>query len=172
MYGKVKTVKDLTYSLVVVSTLLIVGCQNQPTDWCTVITKYGPDASEMYDAKVIGWSGVLTIGGNFGGFLPVPEEITITWKSVIKGKEKEAEEHRAKVNAMAQKYMEESIKDDSIPYPEYESYPSDLFESHEVVLVLKDKVPKKPKSGEIVITYTGGENFDVKYVEGTTGNSP
>ena len=156
--------RSLIYLLIVISSFLINGCRKQETDWCTVITKYDSD-TELYDAKVIGWPGVLTIGGNFGGTIPIPDEITITWKSAIAGKEKEAEEHRVKVNALAQKYIEESLKDESIPYPEYESFPSDLFESHEVVLVLKGKVPKRPKKGEIVITYIGDEIFEVKYIE-------
>ena len=156
--------RNLIWLLIVVVSMLIGGCQEQKSDWCTVITKYDADI-ELYDAKVVGWPGVLTIGGNFGGTIPIPDEITITWKSAIVGKENEAEEHRVKVNAMAQKYIEDSLKDESIPYPDYESFPSELFESHEIALILKGKVPKKPTSGKIVITYTGGENFDVKYIE-------
>lgn len=163
--------RNLFCLLLMASGLLINGCQSQKPDWCTVITT-NESGIDMYDAKVIGWQGVLTIGGNFGGFLPVPDEITITWKSAIKGKEQEAKELLAKIDVMVKEYMDKYLKDKSTPYPEYESYPSDLFESHEVVLVLKGKIPKKPKNGEVTITYTGNESFDVKYVEGMTGNSP
>lgn len=152
-----------------VSSLLISGCQSQKSDWCTVNTTNESNV-DIYDAKVIGWPGVLAIGGNFGGFLPVPDEITITWQSAMNGKEEEAKKHFVKIDTMVKEYMDKYLKDKSTPYPQYDSFPPTLFETHKVVLVLKGKVPKRPKNGEIVITYTGEENFDVHYIEKPNDN--
>lgn len=155
--------------LIIICGILFSGCRD--TDWCTVITK-NISETDLYDAKIIGWSGVRTIGGNFGGSIPVPDEITITWKSTKQGKEKEAKEHLVKIDEAVKEYMDKYLKDKSTPYPEYESFPPALFEDHKVILVLKDKVPKRPKNGEILITYTGNENFEIKCLEKPINSDP
>lgn len=159
--------KKLICLLVITASLLLSGCRG--VDWCTVITK-NDSTIEMYDAKVIGWPGVLTIGGNFGGFLPVPDEITITWNTIKLGEEDIYRKHKETVERIIQENLKTQENSAKVIIPEIPDPPEGIFETHRVVLVLKGKVPKRPKNAEIVITYTGEENFDVHYIEKPNDN--
>jgi hypothetical protein len=124
---------------------------------------------KLYDCKIeelykhVPWSGSNpgTGGGTLGITVSVPDKITITWKSIKPGKEKEVALHEQRIDAIGGEFMPE----DRSNLPKYTRFPSDLYEDHEVVLTLKGTVPKKPKGGEIIITYTGNEHFDVQYIE-------
>ncbi len=163
--------KNLIYLLMVMGALMFSGCQMNDI-WYKAVFDNSTD-TYLHDGKVIGWPGVLGPGGNYIGLtIPVPDEITITWKSIKPGKEDVYKAHKENVEKILQEHLKATADSEDIVIPETPDPPQGIFEIHEVVLVLKDKVPKKPKNGEIVITYTGSENFDVKYTEGTTGNSP
>lgn len=120
-----------------------------------------------FEKYIPSWSATNPgTGGSAGpATVPVPDKLTITWKTVRLGKEKEAESHEKKIDMLLDDYFKKSEMDASFPYPKYVSFPQDLYEDHKVDIILKDKVPKRPKNGEIIITYMGNENFDVQYIE-------
>ena len=150
------------YFLIAMSCFIIGGCQKNST-WYSVSFK-NSSGTNLHDGKVLGWRGVLGPSGYFGGLtLPVPDEITITWKSPIVGKENDAQKHLEQIEQKLDKYFKENLGEGKeLALPEYESFPSALFKSHKVVLVLKNKVPKKP-NGDITINYVGNDKFKVNF---------
>lgn len=150
------------YFFIAMGCFIIGGCQKGDT-WYSVSFK-NSSGNNLHDGKVVGWRGVLGPSGNFGGLtLPVPDEITITWKSPIVGKENDAQKHLEQVERKLDKYFKENLGEGKeLALPEYESFPSALFKSHKVVLVLKNKVPKKP-NGDITIDYVGNDKFEVDF---------
>jgi len=147
------------------------GCRNDI--WYAVRTK-NLSNDKMYECRVAGWPYRVVWGGvnpgtgggvNAGCNTPVPDEIVITWKTIRPGQEvvlKQYEEELERVADEWAKATENFTKD--VPYPSIEE-PEGIFDDHRVVLVLKDKVPKRPVNGEIVITYLGNEQFEVQYVQ-------
>ena len=146
----------------------LVGCKNKI--WYNVVTRNHSDQKfyagkiEEFEKYIPSWSATYPgAGGNAGPLrFPVPDKITILWKSIKPGKEKAVELHEKKIDAIGGGFLPEDRSD----LPKYTRFPSDLYVDHKVVLILKGKVPKKPEDGDIVITYMGDENFDVKWEPG------
>ncbi len=152
-----------TCTICLICCLTIGGCLKRGDIYYSVTIRNRSN-EELNLGLVEGWRGVLFSGSNpgTGGVCdglewPVPDEVTITWKSVRHGMEEAAKKH----SEQAGKELEQYLKDKDASKLS-DSYPPELYEDHKVVLVLKEKVPKRPY-GEIYITYMGDEKFEVAY---------
>jgi hypothetical protein len=139
---------------------LVVGCDLRNDIWYSVHFT-NQSNQKLYDGKVTGWPGVLFAGSNpgtrgasFGLVSPVPDQITLTWKTAKPGGQEYYEQTE-------QKEWEEIRSNSSNTY---EVYPSNLFEDHSVTVVLKDRVPKRLQ-GEININIYDNDRVEVSYVE-------
>jgi hypothetical protein len=145
--------------------LIAAGCGLRNDTWYSVtFTNHSNQILE--DGKVIGWPGVLFsgynpgTGGSSGGLVsPVPDQITLTWKTAKPG----GQEYRDKIEKM----LDEVMKDPTAPIPSYERFPPDLFEDHSVTVVLKDRVLRRLQ-GKIYINIYDDDRVEVSYVETTS----
>jgi hypothetical protein len=163
--------RNKNFMLTISICLFCIGCQKNDI-WYNAVFDNTTD-TYLHDGKVTGWPGVLGPGGNYIGLtIPVPDEISITWNSIKPGKEEIYRKHKEAVEQIVQENLKATENSDKVIIPEIPDPPEGIFEPHKVVLVLKGKVPKKPKNGEILITYTGDENFDIEYIEKPNDSNP
>jgi hypothetical protein len=145
--------------------LIATGCGLRNDTWYSV-TFTNKSSQRLIDGRVISWPGVVfgtaypgTSGGSGGLTFPVPNDITLTWKTAKPG----GQEHLDKIEKM----LEEVMKVPNAPIPKYEQYPPDLFEDHSVAVVLKDRVPRRLQ-GKIYINIYDDDRVEVSYVETTS----
>lgn len=152
--------------------LNISGCSKKFDNWYTIevmskgnITFY--DIS--FSKAIIPSSGTLnkespyTSGGNA---IPLPDDVTITWKTALAG----GERHLAELDRKEEEYIKflNEHPNEKPPYDPWEDetpiYPSNLFQEHFITIKL-DKIPKKGFYGKIIFTFTDKNTVKMTFQE-------
>jgi hypothetical protein len=153
------------YAVLSLLLLIATGCGLRNDTWYSV--NFANNSNQkLYGGKVIGWPGVLFAGsnpgtgGSSGGLVsPVPDQITLTWKTAKEGGKEYYEKN--------EEIVREAIKNNSTTSLNYEMFPSNLFEDHSITVVLKDRVPRRLQ-GKIYINIYNDDRVEVSYVETTS----